>query len=222
MEKSPPRSTAGQRSGRLSLSHAEPRVLLAVPTMTRSVIAVGVALAVAAIGAVFWTDKSGGVGAATAAGDAGGDAARPSHEAGDATAPEDRLSTSPDSGRAAVREAEDDFGLPIPKTLLPTTSPKTVRFGVILVQYRGAQAAAPSARSKEEALALARTIAQDAKIDFKSQLGKGDPGSMEDAGTIPRGVLESVTEYALFTLGRGDVSDPIDTPRGFWIMRRIE
>jgi parvulin-like peptidyl-prolyl isomerase len=45
---------------------------------------------------------------------------------------------------------------------------------------------------------------------------------MDDAGTIPRGVLEPTVEYALFTLKPGDVSDPIDTPRGFWIVRRIE
>jgi hypothetical protein len=190
--------------------------------MTRSVITVGVAFAVAVIGAVLWTDKSSGVGAITASIDAGGETAPPSHDAVDAKVQEDRPPTSSDAGRAAIQEDEDDLGLLQPRILLPSTSPKTVRFGVILVQYRGAQAAAPTARSKEEALALARSIAQDAKTDFKSQVAKGDPGSMEDAGTLPRGVLESATEYILFTLGRGDVSDPIDTPRGFWIMRRIE
>jgi hypothetical protein len=117
-------------------------------------------------------------------------------------------------------------GLSAPETemvaLLPSGSPKMVRFGVILVQYRGAQAAPPSARSKDEALALARTLAEAARTDFKAQVSKGDPGSMDDAGRIPRGVLEPAIEYALFTLGAGGVSEPLDTPRGYWIVKRIE
>src|SRR6185503_573602 len=74
-------------------------------------------------------------------------------------------------------------------TVLPSGSPKMVRFGVILVHYRWAQAAPPTARSKDEALALARTLAEAARVDFKAQVSKGDPGSMDDAGRIPRGVL---------------------------------
>ena len=106
--------------------------------------------------------------------------------------------------------------------VLPSGSPKMVRFGVILVHYRGAQAAPPSARSKDEALGLARALAEAARSDFKSQVSKGDPGSMDDAGRIPRGVLEPAIEYSLFTLTPGAVSDPLDTPRGFWIVKRIE
>jgi parvulin-like peptidyl-prolyl isomerase len=105
---------------------------------------------------------------------------------------------------------------------LPSTAPKTVRFGVILVQYRGAQGASPTARSKGEALALARSIADAAKLDFKASVSKGDPGSTDDAGRMPRGVLEPTAEYVLFTLDRGGVSDPIDTPRGLWIVKRNE
>jgi hypothetical protein len=105
---------------------------------------------------------------------------------------------------------------------LPSTAPKVVRFGVILVQYRGAQGAPPTARSKNEALALARSVADAAKVDFKGSISKGDPGSTDDAGRMPRGVLEPQAEYVLFMLDRGGVSDPIDTPRGFWIVKRID
>ena len=35
-------------------------------------------------------------------------------------------------------------------------------------------------------------------------------------------MLELGVEYALFTLAPGQVSEPVDTPRGFWIMKRIE
>jgi hypothetical protein len=109
-----------------------------------------------------------------------------------------------------------------PASLLPSGSPKMVRFGVILVQYRGAQGAPPTSRSKDDAIALARSIAEAARTDFRGQVIRGDSGSMEDAGRIPRGVLEPAAEYALFTLSAGGVSDPIDTPRGYWIVKRIE
>ncbi len=105
---------------------------------------------------------------------------------------------------------------------LPTGSPKSVRFGVILVRYRGAQQAPASSRSKDEAQVLARALADAARSDFKAQVIKGDPGSTEDAGRIPRGVLEPTTEFTLFTLSPGAVSEPVDTPRGFWIAKRLE
>jgi hypothetical protein len=126
-----------------------------------------------------------------------------------------------DGGFGNLRQATEPKG-DDPGAGLPSGSPKTVRFGVILIQYRGAELAPPGTRSKQEALALARTVAEAAGTDFKAQVHQGDPGSMEDAGRIQRGVLEPAVEYALFMLPRGSVSEPIDTPRGFWIVRRIE
>jgi hypothetical protein len=187
-----------------------------------SAVVVGAVL-VGLIGALVW--KSGGWGT--------GSSAPP---AASADHPVKAESTAPDAGAAtidpllaltidgggglAVLEDEpkgDDAG-----SGLPSGSPKTVRFGVILVQYKGAEHAPATARSKKDATALARTLADGASTDFKAQVQKGDPGSMEDAGRIPRGVLEPSVEYALFMLPRGSVSEPIDTPRGFWIVRRIE
>lgn len=105
---------------------------------------------------------------------------------------------------------------------LAAEAPKSVIFGVILVQYKGAQGAPPTARPRDEALALAKQIATEAAQDFKAAVAKGDKGSMENAGRIPRGVLEPAPEYVLFSLAKGGVSDPVDTPRGFWIVQRIE
>jgi parvulin-like peptidyl-prolyl isomerase len=51
---------------------------------------------------------------------------------------------------------------------------------------------------------------------------RGDNGSSDDVGRIPRGVLEPATEYMLFTMPVGSVSDPIETPRGYWIAKRTE
>ena len=69
---------------------------------------------------------------------------------------------------------------------------------------------------------MARSVAEAARVDFKAQVARGDSGSMDDAGRIPRGVLEPAVEYALFTLTAGGVSEPVDTPRGYWIVKRIE
>lgn len=105
---------------------------------------------------------------------------------------------------------------------LPAEAPKSVVFGVVLVSYRGAQGALKNARTREEALRLAEELASLAKTDFAAAVGRGDQGSLENAGSLPRGVLEPAPEYVLFSLEKGGVSEPVDTPRGFWIVKRIE
>lgn len=105
---------------------------------------------------------------------------------------------------------------------LPASAPSTVSFGVVLFTYAGAQAAPDSARSKEAAKQRAESAIEEAKRDFKAAVAKGDRGSTADAGRIPRGVLEPAVEYVLFTLEKGAVhSEPVDTPRGYWVVRRI-
>lgn len=111
-------------------------------------------------------------------------------------------------------------GTPVPP--LPAGTPAVVRFGVILVQYQGAQAARPDARSRAAAKELADKLAEDAKKDFSATVKKGDPGSQDDVGHLKRGILEPASEYFLFSLEKGGVSAPFDTPRGFWIVKRID
>jgi hypothetical protein len=177
----------------------------------------------ALIGALVWKSGRGSASsaAATAASAEREAPTGPGHDAGTATDPFLILKFNVDGGLATLGErgaAKNED----PEPDLPSGSPKTVRFGVILVQYRGAELAPPNARPKQEAIVLARTLAEGAGTDFKAQVRLGDPGSMDDAGRIPRGVLEPAVEYALFMLPKGGVSAPIDTPRGFWIVRRIE
>lgn len=111
----------------------------------------------------------------------------------------------------------DPLGLPA-----LTDAPKSVRFGVVLVQYAGAQGAPEDARSKEEARALADELATLAKEDFSAAVDKGDKGSVKNAGRMFRGILEREADYALFSLGEGEVSGVVDTPRGFWIVKRSD
>ncbi|HEY5955999.1 MAG TPA: peptidylprolyl isomerase, partial [Polyangiaceae bacterium] len=111
-------------------------------------------------------------------------------------------------------------GKPVPE--LPASAPKSCSFGAILFTFDGVQAAPRHPRTKREALELAKALLPEAEIDFAAAAKKGDPGSLADAGTIGRGILERAVEYQLFTLEKGKVyPEPIETPRGYWILRRI-
>jgi len=111
-------------------------------------------------------------------------------------------------------------GRPVPP--LPESAPKHVKLGVVLMSFAGAQGAPPTARPKKDALELATKLASDAKTDFHAAVIRGDSGSSDDIGRMPRGVLEPALEYTVFTMPVGSVSDPIETPRGYWIAKRTE
>ncbi|WP_437486449.1 peptidyl-prolyl cis-trans isomerase [Sorangium sp. So ce1014] len=173
-----------------------------------------------------------GSGVASAPADAGADADADAGSPAAASAASDGDAGSDAGGDGLLQEsgpeqaARSDAGITLlsgeAPPGLPAEAPKKVRFGVVLIQYRGAQGATQNARSKDAALALARELAEVAKTDFKAAIGKGDKGSTDDLGYLPRGVLEPAPEYELFSLPKGGVSGPVDTPRGFWIARRIE
>jgi hypothetical protein len=106
---------------------------------------------------------------------------------------------------------------------LPASAPAKVGFGAVIFAYQGAQGAPHDARSKEEARKKAVEAIELAQKDFAAAVAKGDRGSTTDAGRLPRGVIEPPIEYYLFTLEKGKVHpEPIDTPRGFWVVRRNE
>ena len=101
-------------------------------------------------------------------------------------------------------------------------APKKVKIGVILITYAGAEDAKDDARARGAALSLAKELAAAAAEDFAAAVKKGDPGSTGDAGTIARGILDADVEARVFTLDKGAVSEPIDTPKGYWIVKRLE
>jgi hypothetical protein len=132
-------------------------------------------------------------------------------------------STTLDAGATGEPSGFDTLanGEPVPE--LPATAPKTVAFGVILFAYQGAQMAAKDAPSRSEALTRAKAAIPEAQKDFEEAAKKGDRGSAADAGRIPRGVLEPAVEYVLFSLEKGAVhAEPIDTPRGYWVIKRVQ
>ena len=105
---------------------------------------------------------------------------------------------------------------------LPADAPRRVRFGVVLVRDRGAQMAPLDAPSRDDALARAKLLVTLAKDDFSAAVKSGDVGSFDDVGTVRRGILEPATEYVLFTTPVGWITDVLDTPRGFWIAKRLQ
>jgi hypothetical protein len=115
-------------------------------------------------------------------------------------------------------------GTPVPP--LPISVPRQIRFGVALVSYAGAQATAsgsrPATRSKADARGLADKLRVTAEQDFHAAVQQGDMGSSDDVGRIKLGILEPAPEYVLFTLPVDGVGGPVDTPRGYWVVKRLE
>ncbi len=128
-------------------------------------------------------------------------------------------SFSDEPGENADAGATLPDGAPVPA--LDSAAPRTVKFGVIMVHYRGAQGAPQAGRTRDEALALATRLTEEARTDFARAASKADVG-MADAGTMSRNVLEPGPEYTLFSLAAGDVGGPVDSPRGFYIFKRNE
>jgi hypothetical protein len=106
---------------------------------------------------------------------------------------------------------------------LPDSAPQSVTFGVVQFGYDGAQFATKGSRTKEQAKQKATSVMELAKTDFEAAVQKGDRGSRSNVGRMHRGILEPAVEYLLFTLPKGTVyTEPVDTPRGYWIIRRID
>lgn len=130
-----------------------------------------------------------------------------------------------DAGTGAI---DLDAGLALPvfdldAALLPSTSgPRSVKMGVVLVQFAGAEGAPANARPKGQAKELADKLHNMAEADFHGAVSQGDSGSADDIGRIPRGVLDPPVENAVFSLHANDVSQVIETPKGFWIVKRLD
>ena len=105
---------------------------------------------------------------------------------------------------------------------MPSGAPRSVRLGVVLVQFAGAEGAPSSARAKPDALKHALELAEQARTDWKGAVKAGDSGSSDDIGRIPRGVLDHSTELVVFSLEKDGISEPLETPKGYWIVRRVE
>lgn len=157
------------------------------------------------------------------------------HPPRDASA-DDASATAQEAGSAVSESTPIDAGAPedaaaialaLPSSPMdflssPDASTRFVRMGVVLVQFAGAQGAAPNARPKAAALDLARKLADEAKSDFHQAVTHGDPGSADDIGRIARGILEAPVEGLVFSMAPGQTSEPLETPRGYWVVKRLQ
>ncbi len=154
-------------------------------------------------------------GAADASADAG--ASSPDSSADPTRAP----AVDPDASLAAL-SAPTTVGSPMDILAVSDASTRSVRMGIVLVQFAGAQGAPPTARTRASALELSRKLADEAKTDFHQAVTHGDPGSADDIGRIARGILEPPVEGLVFSMSAGQTSEPVETPRGYWVVKRLE
>jgi hypothetical protein len=149
-----------------------------------------------------------------------GDGAKTRTEAGPVSSGEADAGATLTQQLPNEREAPSTSDAHVPP--LPATAPNDVVFGAVLVTFEGVQGAPNKARTKAAAKELAQRLLAVAQGNFEEAVRQGDPGSTANAGSIRRGILEPALEYALFTLDKGAVyPEPFETPRGFWVMRRI-
>lgn len=179
---------------------------------------------VAAVAALFLSPRHGAP--ALAASGSAGAASAGASSAAPGLASAGATPHAPAPGEPPAEAVESDAGGTLPGGQAPpalaAAAPQTVKFGVIVVGFKGAQGGSTAQRSRDEAEKLAKQLAEEAKKDFKAAIAKGDKESLEDAGRMYRNMLEPAPEYVLFSLGKGEISEPVETPRGFWILKRID
>lgn len=119
---------------------------------------------------------------------------------------------------------------PAPSAAAPDVAAQTIAASHILVSYQGATRAKPTvARTKQEALALARQLAAQARkpgTDFAELARDASDGpSGVEGGALPKfGRQQMVKPFsdAAFALKPGEISDVVETNFGFHIIKRTE
>ncbi len=117
-----------------------------------------------------------------------------------------------------------------PEATAHADEPDAISASHILIQYRGALHARPDiTRSKAEALALAKQVLAKARAgeDFAKLAAKysDEPGAAERGGSLGHFTPDQmVPEFsdAAFKLKVGQISDVVESPFGFHIIKRTE
>jgi parvulin-like peptidyl-prolyl isomerase len=131
-----------------------------------------------------------------------------------------------------VGDLPDPAGLQADPARLPTSqmeSPRTVSISHILVSYKGAKEAYKKikwtrSQAKQRAqhlLKLARAKGQDfGKLAAQFSDDNKTAKNAGDLAVIERGALHPDLEEAAFSLGLGQISEPVESPRGFHLLYR--
>jgi len=128
-----------------------------------------------------------------------------------------------------VGEVSDPVETPFGFHVIRRNEPPPLFAGAhILIAYKGAMRARPNVtRTKEEALKLAKELAEKAKKDpskfaeLARENSDGPSGPRGgDLGRWPKGQMVPAFDQAIGKLKVGEVSDPVETPFGFHVMMR--
>lgn len=122
---------------------------------------------------------------------------------------------------------------PAPQPARPAANaeaPSQIRASHILVMHRESMRVPPGiTRSKDEARARAQQVLARVRggADFAAVAREmsDEPGHEEkggDLGTFGRGMMVAPFESAAFALRVGQISDIVETPFGFHVIRRVE
>ncbi|MFI5308184.1 MAG: peptidylprolyl isomerase [Polyangiales bacterium] len=115
------------------------------------------------------------------------------------------------------------------RTDTPTSGPQQIGAVHILVAYKGAQRADPKiTRTREQARLLAEQIMRDARAgkdwDQLWEKYSNEPSGRRggDLGTFGRGQMVPAFERAAFALAVGQISDVVESPFGFHVIKRTK
>lgn len=96
----------------------------------------------------------------------------------------------------------------------PSANLGSFRMGVVIYGFEK--------RSRTMAKALAEKALETARTDFGAAVKAADPESDADYGTFAPHSFEAEVEAAIVAIPPGQVGGPIETPRGFWVVKRIK
>lgn len=115
------------------------------------------------------------------------------------------------------------------RTDTPTSGPQQIGAVHILVAYKGAQRAdSKITRTREQARLLAEQIMRDARAgkdwDQLWEKYSNEPSGRRggDLGTFGRGQMVPAFERAAFALAVGQISDVVESPFGFHVIKRTK
>ncbi|RJO63365.1 MAG: hypothetical protein C4523_20540 [Myxococcales bacterium] len=130
-------------------------------------------------------------------------------------------------GAVSPTPVETQFGFHIIRRNTPTPTEEVMAEHIIVMHKDTIRPQEGVTRTKEEAQARAKEAADKAKAapDTFGEVAKAysdDPGRNLPAWTTGTGHMPKEVDAAVLGMKVGDVSDPIETPFGYFVLRRIE
>ena len=120
-------------------------------------------------------------------------------------------------GLPMVQPVPPEAPAPLPIVAAPEPGdPSSFRIGVVIYSFENGK------RSKAMAKALADKSMQTAGTDFTAAVKAGDQDSDADYGTFSARSFDTELEASIVAIPVGRVGGPIETPRSYWIVKRIK